>query len=202
MYQIDQKFKSFSLETYDPNKEEIVKISTDDFSGKWMVLFFYPADFTFVCPTEFLNLNKHFEEFSAIGGSASGGKKCEIVVVSTDSVYTHKAWIEMEELLKGFKYHMAADHNAKLSRELGIYDEESGMAQRAVFIIDPDGILRSCEIVADAIGRNASEILRKLRALDFVKNNPGKVCPASWDEGGVVLEPSIKKAGKVYKEWK
>src|SRR3989338_3388240 len=194
MFNIDQKFKSFSLETYDPNKEEIVKISTDDFSGKWIVLFFYPADFTFVCPTELLDLNRHFEEFKKL--------HAEVISVSTDSVYTHKAWIEMEELLKGFKYHMAADHNAKLSRELGIYDEESGMAQRAVFIIGPDGILRSCEIVSDAIGRNASEILRKLRALDFVKNNPGKVCPASWDEGGVVLEPSIKKAGKVYKEWK
>ena len=194
MFNIDQKFKSFSLETYDPNKEEIVKISLDDFSGDWVVLFFYPADFTFVCPTELLDLNRHFDEF--------GKLHAEVIVVSTDTVYTHKAWIEMEELLKGFKYNMAADHNAKLSRELGIYDEEKGMAQRAVFIIDPDGILRSSEIVSDAIARNASEILRKLKALDFVRNNPGKVCPANWEESGTTLEPSIKKAGKVYKEWR
>lgn len=194
MPNIDEKFKNFSLESYDPGRDEIVKVSHDDFSGNWLVLFFYPADFTFVCPTELLDLNRHLEEFKKL--------RAEIITISTDTVYTHKAWIEMEELLKGFKYHMAADHNGKLSKELGIYNEESGMAQRAVFIIDPDGILRASEIVSDAIARTASEILRKLKALDFVRNNPGKVCPASWEESGNILEPSIKKAGKVYKEWK
>ena len=203
MFQIDKKFPHFSLETYDPKKDEVIKISLDDFAKKeWVILFFYPADFTFVCPTELLNLNKKYDEFSAVGGSASGGKKqgTEIIAVSTDTVYTHKAWIETEQLLAGLSYPMAADHNGKLSKELGIYDEENGMAQRAVFIIDKEGILRALEIVADKIGRNASEILRKLKALDFVEKNPGMVCPANWDEGEKTLEPSIKKAGKVYKE--
>ena len=194
MFQIDQKFPHFSLETYDPKKDEAVRVSLKDFEGRWLILFFYPADFTFVCPTELLDLNKRYENFAK--------ENAELVGVSTDTVFTHKAWIEMEELLKGLKYPLAADHNGKFSRELGIYDENNGMAQRAVFIIDPDGILRAVEIVADAIGRNASEILRKLKALNFVRQNPGQVCPASWDEGAQTITPSIKKAGKVYKELK
>ena len=192
MFQIDQKFSSFVLETYNPVKDEVEKINLKGFEGSWLVLFFYPADFTFVCPTELLDLNKRHEEFQK--------EKAEIVAVSTDTVYTHKAWIEVEELLKGLKYQMAADHNGKFSKELGIYDESNGMAQRAVFIIDPEGILRVAEIVADAIGRSAGEILRKLKALNFVRKNPGHVCPASWDEGSQTIQPSIKKAGKVYKE--
>lgn len=194
MFKIDQKFPHFSLETYDPQKNEIVKVSTDDFSKKeWIILFFYPADFTFICPTELLDLNKKYNEFKKL--------KSQIIAVSTDTVYTHKAWIEMEQLLSGLSYPMAADHNGKLSKELGIYDEENGMAQRAVFIIDKEGILRGVEIVADKIGRNATEILRKLKALDFVEKNPGLVCPANWDEGEKIISPSIKKAGKVYKEF-
>ena len=201
MFHVDNKFPHFALETYNPKKDEIEKISLDDFSKKdlpagkagWVILFFYPADFTFICPTELLDLNKKYEEFKKL--------KAEIIAVSTDTVYTHKAWLETEQLLAGLNYSMAADHNGKLSRELGIYDEENGMAQRAVFIIDKDGILRAVEIVADKIGRNASEILRKLKALDFVEKNPGLVCPASWDEGQETISPSIKKAGKVYKDF-
>lgn len=194
MFNVDQKFPSFSLETYNPTKGEVEKITLKGFEEFWLILFFYPADFTFVCPTELLDLNQKYDEFQKI--------KAEIIGVSTDTVFTHKAWIETEELLKGLKYQLAADHNGKFSRELGIYDEEKGIAQRAVFIVDPDGILRASEIVADAIGRSAGEILRKLKALDFVRKNPGHVCPASWDEGSPTLEPHIKKAGRVYKEFK
>ncbi|MEK7559846.1 MAG: peroxiredoxin [Patescibacteria group bacterium] len=195
MFQVDQKFPHFSLETYDPKKDEVVRISLDDFAKKeWVILFFYPADFTFVCPTELLDLHKKYDEFKKL--------KAEIISVSTDTVYTHKAWIETEQLLTRLSYPMAADHNGKLSKLLGIYDEEKGMAQRAVFAIDKEGILRFSEIVSDSIGRNASEILRKLKALDFVEKNPGLVCPASWEEGTKTISPSIKKAGKVYKELK
>lgn len=194
MFAIDKKFNHFELEAYDPGTESVIKIASGDFSGKWLVLFFYPADFTFVCPTELLDLNRRFDDFQALDA--------KIVAVSTDTVYTHKAWLEVEELLKEFKYQMAADHNGKFSRELDVYDEEFGVAQRAAFIIDPDGVLRAAEIVADAIGRNAGELVRKLKALNFVRKNPGKVCPASWDEGGQTLEPSIKKAGKVFREYK
>ncbi len=194
MFAIDQKFPPFWLETYNPEKEAVERIKNDDFRGRWLILFFYPADFTFVCPTELFDLKKHYEEFKKL--------KTEVVAVSTDTVYTHKAWIEAEELLKGLKYPMAADHNGKFSRELGIYNEDTGFAQRAAFIIDPEGILRSVEIVADTIGRNATEILRKLEALRYVAAHPGFVCPASWEEGEVVLKPGIEKAGKVYREYR
>lgn len=194
MFNVDQKFPTFSLETYNPKKETIERISNKDFQGRWFILFFYPADFTFVCPTELLDLKRIYDELKKL--------KTEVVVASTDTVYTHKVWIETEEMLKGLSYLMAADHNGKFSRELGVYYEDKGMSQRAVFIIDPEGILRMAEIVSDDIGRNARELLRKLKALQFVRKNPGKVCPASWEEGGSTLEPGIKKAGKVYKEIK
>lgn len=194
MFHIDQKFPAFSLEAYVPEKDDVRRLASKDLLGKWVVLLFYPADFTFVCPTELADLNRLHPEFKKL--------KAEAVAVSTDTVFTHKAWLETEALLKGIKYLMAADHNGKFSRELGIYDEEKGMAQRAAFIIDPEGVLRAADLVSDAIGRSAGEILRKLKALAFVRSHPGKVCPVSWEETGVVLSPSIKKAGKVYKEYR
>lgn len=192
MIAIDKKFPDFSLEVYQPEKDAVGSFALKSAKGKWLVLFFYPADFTFVCPTELADLNRHYGEFKKL--------KAELVAVSTDTVYTHRAWLETEQLLKGFKFQMAADHNAKVSKMLGIYDEEKGLAQRAAFIIDPEGILRAVDIVADAIGRSAGELIRKLKALDFVRKNPGRVCPASWDEGDQTIAPSIKKAGKVYRE--
>ncbi len=192
MYTVDQKFPSFSLETYRREGDKVGHLKNEDFKGEWLVLFFYPADFTFVCPTELADLAKRYGDFKKY--------HAEVVGVSTDTIFTHKAWLETEELLKGVKYPMAADHNGKLSRELGIYDESSGVAQRAAFIIDPDGILRAIDVTSDAIGRSAGEILRKVKALHFVRTNPGHVCPASWDEGAATLKPSIEKAGKVYKE--
>lgn len=189
MFKVDQKFAEFSLETYDPGKDAVVKIKSGDFKSKILVLFFYPADFTFVCPTELADLNRRSEEFKKQGA--------EVIVVSTDTVFTHKAWIETEGLLKGLKFKMAADHNGKLSMELGIYDEASGLAQRAAFVIDTEGVLRAADITADAIGRSAGEVLRKVKALNFVTKHKGMACPASWDEGSPALTPSIKISGKV-----
>lgn len=194
MFQVDKKFSHFSLEVYWPPKDAVGRLTSKDLVGKWIVLLFYPADFTFVCPTELADLNRLYPEFKKF--------KAEVVAVSTDTVYTHKAWLEVEKLLTGVKYPMAADHNGKFSKELGIYDEENGMAQRATFIIGPDGILRAVDVVSGSIGRSASETLRKLKALVFVSKNPGKVCPANWDEDKTALTPSIKKSGKVYKEYK
>jgi len=194
MLKVDEKFPEFSLEVYDPGKDDVGRITNADFKGKFLALFFYPADFTFICPTELADMNRRYNEFKNNGA--------EILAASTDTVYTHKAWIETEELLKGIKYRMAADHNGRLSRELGIYDDEKGLAQRAAFIIDPDGFLRAIDITGDKIGRSAGEILRKVKALKFVRENKGLVCPASWDEGAATLRPSIKIAGKVAKELK
>lgn len=193
MFRIDQKFPTFSLEAYVPEKDDVRRLVSKDLLGKWVILLFYPADFTFVCPTELADLNRLHHEFKKL--------KAEIVVASTDTVFTHKAWLETEALLKGVRYLMAADHNGKFSRELGIYDEEKGMARRGAFIIDPEGVLRAADLVSDAIGRSAAEILRKLKALVFVRSHPGKVCPVNWEETGIVLSPSVKNAGKVYKEY-
>ena len=190
MFTVDKPFPDFSLEAYFTAKDEIGYVKKTDFAGKWLVLFWYPKDFTFVCPTELADMNGRASEFAALGA--------EIVSVSTDTVYTHKGWFDSEELIKGLRYPMAADHNGRLARELGIYEEDGGVAQRAAFAIDPDGVLRAADIVSDDIGRSAGEILRKLKALKFVRDNPGKVCPASWDEGGKTLSPSIKIAGKVH----
>ncbi len=193
MFTIDQKFHDFSLETYHPEKDEEGRLSMADvFANKdtqFLVLFFYPADFTYICPTELADLARRAADFKKYN--------TEVVVVSTDTVYTHKAWLTHETALKNVKYIMAADHNGKLSRELGIYGEERGLAQRATFIIDREGILRATDIVADNIGRSSAELVRKVKALHFVKNNPGQVCPASWDEGAATLSPSIKISGKV-----
>ena len=189
MFTVDQKFPDFSLEAYFPGRDELGRLSSSDFAGTWLILFWYPKDFTFVCPTELADLNTRCDEFKKLG--------VEVVSVSTDTVYTHKGWIEAEQLITGLKYPMAADHNGRLAKELGIYEEESGVAQRAAFIIDPDGVLRAADIVSDSIGRSAGEILRKVKALKFVRDHPGKVCPASWDEGQPILSPSIKIAGKV-----
>ena len=192
MFQIDKKFPSFFLEVYNPVRGEAGKTALEDFVKKWLILFFYPADFTFVCPTELKDLHGRKEDFKKIGA--------EVVVASTDTVFTHKAWLDSEGLLKDFQYQMAADHNGKFSRELGIYDEDNGMAQRACFIINPEGILRASYIVADPIGRSAGEVVRMLRAVKYTEEHPGKVCPASWDEGADVLEKGIKHTGKVYKQ--
>lgn len=194
MFQVDKPFPEFSLDVYLPDKDDVGKISNKDFTKQWLILFWYPADFTFICPTEIADMAHHYGDFKKLDA--------EVIVASTDTVYTHKGWRDAEKLLQNIHFPMAADHNAKLAKELGIYDETNGMSQRAAFIIDPDGILRVADIVSDNIGRNANEILRKLKALKFTRDNPGKVCPASWEEGDLTLHPSIKISGKVAEELK
>ena len=193
MFKVDSQFIPYSLESYHPDGKRVVTLSSKALKGKWVILFFYPADFTFICPTELADLNNLYAEFKKY--------KAEIVAVSTDTVYTHKAWLDTEALLTGVKFPMAADHNGKLSRELGVYDEKNGMAQRAAFIIDPEGVLRVADIVSDPIGRSAQELLRMLKALHFVRAHPGNVCPLTWEETGTI-KPSIAKAGKVHQELK
>lgn len=192
MFTVDRKFPDFSLEAYFPGRDAVGRLTSRDFAGTWLVLFWYPKDFTFVCPTELADLNVRYDEFKKLGA--------DILSVSTDTVWTHKGWIEAEKLITGLKFPMAADHSGELARELGIYEEESGVAQRAAFVIDPDGVLRAVDIVSDSIGRSAGELLRTVKALKFVREHPGQVCPASWEDGEKTLSPSIKIAGKVHEE--
>jgi len=175
------------LEIY--HNEEIETKSFKDFRGRWVVLFFYPADFTFVCPTELEDMQKHYEEFQKEGA--------EIISVSTDTVYVHKAWHDHSPAIKTLTYPMAADANHTLSELFGVLIEEEGVALRGTFIIDPEGVIKGIEVNDNSIGRNAKETLRKLKAAKYVKEHPGNVCPASWDEGSDTLKPGLDLVGKI-----
>ena len=189
MPSIGHAFPDFTLDTYHPLDGSRKDVTRAAFSGKWLVVFFYPADFTFVCPTELRDLARKYVDVQALGA--------EVLAVSTDTVYTHKAWVETEVLLKDVHFPLAADHAGVFARTLGILNETTGIADRGVYIVDPDGTLQSAEVVAENIGRSASEIVRKLRALVYVRNNPGHACPVSWDTDGKDLVPDLKISGKV-----
>ncbi|MEW6609612.1 MAG: redoxin domain-containing protein [bacterium] len=180
---------NLELELYYPKKGEVKKVKTSDFQGKWLVLVFYPADFTFVCPTELKDLNDHSREIKKLG---------ELIAISTDTVYSHKVFCESEQLLADLEYPLAGDANHKISSIFGVLDETSGLARRGTFIIDPDGVLRAAEINDFSVGRRGKELLRKLKAFDYVRKNPGQVCPADWEVGKPTITPSINIAGRVY----
>jgi len=169
--------------------DEIKKIKLSNYKGKWLAVVFYPADFTFVCPTELGELADRYEEFKKTGA--------EILSVSTDTVYTHKAWHDSSPTIKKIKYPMAADPSGKMSREFGVYIEDEGVALRGSFVIDPDGRLKAFEIHDNNIGRSAKELLRKIQAAKFVRESKGEVCPASWEPGKETLKPGLQLVGKI-----
>jgi len=184
---IGQPVAAFELEAY--HEEKIKKISLTDYKGKWVVLFFYPADFTFVCPTELQELAENYEEFKKLN--------TEILSVSTDTVFTHKAWHDNSKAIKKIKFPMLADPTGKLSRELGVYIPSAGLDLRGTFIIDPDLVLKAFEVHDNSIGRSAAELLRKLQAAQFVREHGGEVCPASWKPGEKTLKPGLDLVGKI-----
>lgn len=171
------------------HENDIKKMRLSDFRGKWLVLAFYPADFTFVCPTELAELADNYEEFRK--------QEAEIISMSTDSAYVHKAWHETSPAISKVKYPMAADPTHRICREFGTHLDHEGVSLRATFIIDPEGILKSMEVHDNSIGRSAKEILRKLQAAKYVSENPGQVCPASWAPGAQALKPSLELVGKL-----
>lgn len=185
---IEDTLPNFDLTLYNPLTDDVEKKTINDFRGKWLVLCFYPADFTFVCPTELKDLNQKFEEIQQMGN-------VEAMVVSVDSVFSHKSRINSEELLKGFEFPMVSDRTTTLSRYFGILNHDSGNSERGTFIISPDGVLKTIEIHTDAVGRSAKELVRKLYALKFVSENKGHACPASWEHDMKTMQPTIKKAG-------
>ncbi|MFZ2150920.1 MAG: redoxin domain-containing protein [Candidatus Absconditicoccaceae bacterium] len=191
---LEDKIEIMSFDIYDPISDSIIKKSLGDFASKRLVLFFYPADFTFVCPTELKDLNKSYEDIKS--------SNAEILVVSTDTVFSHKRWIETEKLLENFKIQMVSDRKGDLSKLFGVLNNESGNSARGTFIISPDGEIKAIEIVTEPIGRSTVELVRKIRALEFVRSNPGQACPATWNVGGQTLKPSIKIAGNVGEEMK
>ena len=187
MVQINHMIPELELQVF--QNEEVKKIRLSEYRGRWLALFFYPADFTFVCPTELKELAEHYEQFKEVGA--------EIVSVSTDTVYTHKAWHDSSPAIQTIKFPMAADPAGKLSREFGVYLEDEGVALRGTFIIDPDGRLKACEIHDNNIGRSAKELLRKIHAAKFVREHKGEVCPASWEPGRETLKPGLNLVGRI-----
>lgn len=168
---------------------EFVEVSDNDVLGKWAIFFFYPADFSFVCPTELEDLANHYEELKELG--------VEVYSVSTDTHFVHKAWHDDSKAIAKVKYTMLGDPNGALSKNFNALNEESGLAHRATFLVDPQGNIQFYEMTADGIGRNADEMLRKVKAAQFIAAHPGEVCPAKWEQGEETLAPSIDLVGKI-----
>ena len=184
------------FETYDPVKNDFGELTLDSIKKKkkWTVLFFYPADVTFVCPTELADLANVYKDLKDLG--------VEVISVSTDTKFTHLGWMQAEMLLKNIKYQMGSDPTGKVSRMFGVYDEQSGLALRGTFIVSPDGILTGSEINYYNVGRNADELLRKMKANVYLSAHPNEACPAKWEEGDKTLKPGAKLVGKVYQAMK
>ena len=184
---INTEIKPFNATAYHNGK--LVQVSDADLKGKWSVVFFYPADFTFVCPTELGDLADNYAAFKKLG--------VEIYAVSTDTHFTHKAWHDTSDTIKKIQYPMIGDPTGTITRNFGVMIEEAGLADRGTFVIDPQGVIQIVEINAGGIGRDALELLRKVKAAQYVAAHPGEVCPAKWQEGDATLAPSLDLVGKI-----
>ena len=184
---INSQVQPFTATAYHNGKD--VQVSNENLKGKWNVVFFYPADFTFVCPTELEDLADHYEEFKQLG--------VEIYSVSTDKHYTHKAWHDSSPAIKKINFPMVADPTGVLSRNFGVLVEEEGVALRGTFVINPEGEIKVMEVHDLGIGRSATELLRKIQAAQYVAEHDGEVCPAAWKPGEKTLTPSLDLVGKI-----
>ncbi|MDE0243476.1 MAG: redoxin domain-containing protein [Candidatus Kaiserbacteria bacterium] len=168
---------------------ETADTTIGSYRGKWLILFFYPGDFTFVCPTELAEIASKYDEFQK--------HDTEIVSISTDTVFSHKMWHQTSPMIQKVRFPMGSDHRHTLVDFFGVYCEEDGLAYRATIIIDPKGIVRCTEVHDNSIGRSADELLRKVKAAKYVAEHPGQVCPAGWSEGDKTLEPDDDLVGKL-----
>lgn len=187
MSMIGKTLPEFTAEYYQDG--ELGTLTQNDVLGKWAIFFFYPADFTFVCPTELADLASQYEAIKSLG--------CEVYSVSTDTHFVHKAWADASPSIKTVKYKMIGDPTGKLTRYFDVMVEEAGTAQRGSFIIDPQGIIQALEIHADGIGRNSEELVRKLEAAQFVAEHGDQVCPARWKKGDKTLVPGKDLVGQI-----
>lgn len=184
---IGAKLPEMELDVFHNNVTKKIKLS--DYKGKWLVLFFYPADFTFICPTELEDMAELYPKFQEEGA--------EVISISMDTIFVHKAWHDNSPAISKINFPMAADPTGKLCRALGTYIENEGLSLRASFIINPDGEIKCYEIHDNSIGRSADELLRKLQASRFVSEHNGKVCPARWKPGADTLTPGLDLVGKI-----
>ena len=184
---INKEIGDFSVQAY--QNEAFRTVTKADVLGKWSVFFFYPADFTFVCPTELEDLQDKYEELKSMG--------VEVFSVSCDTHFVHKAWHDASDSIKKIKYTMLADPLAVLAKGFGVFKEDEGLAYRGTFLVDPEGKIKIAEIQDNSIGRNADELVRKVEAAQFVATHDGEVCPAKWKKGAETLKPSIDLVGKI-----
>ncbi|MCJ1972449.1 peroxiredoxin [Lactococcus piscium] len=184
---IGKEIDNFVADAYQEGK--FLTVNSEDFKGKWQVIVFYPADFSFVCPTELEDLQEQYDFLQSLG--------VDVYSCSTDTHFVHAAWHEHSEAIGKVTYPMLADPTQKISRIFDVLDEASGLSQRGSFIIDPDGVVQAVEITADGIGRDASQLVDKVRAAQYVRKNPGEVCPAKWKEDAETLTPGLDLVGKI-----
>lgn len=184
---INTAIKPFQCKAYHNNA--FVDVTDADIKGKWAVMFFYPADFTFVCPTELGDMADHYEQFKALG--------VEVYGISTDTHFTHKAWFDASPTIRKINFPMVGDPTGVLARNFGVMIESEGLALRGTFLINPEGMIKLCEIHDLGIGRSAEELLRKVQAAQYVAEHNGEVCPANWKPGADTLTPSLKMVGKI-----
>ncbi len=182
---INKTVSEFEVKAY--AKGDFITVTDKELQGKWSVFFFYPADFTFVCPTELEDLAAKYEDFKAVG--------CEIYSVSCDTHWVHKAWHDASDRIKKIQYPMLADPTGALARDMDVMIEADGVAERGTFIINPEGKIAAYEVSAGNVGRNADELLRKVQALQFVYEHDDEVCPAKWQPGAETLKPSLDLVG-------
>ncbi|HEX3575978.1 MAG TPA: alkyl hydroperoxide reductase subunit C [Rhodopila sp.] len=184
---INTAVKPFKATAYKNGK--FIEVTEANFKGQWSVVFFYPADFTFVCPTELEDLQNAYGEFQSRG--------VEIYSVSTDTHFSHKAWHDTSPAIGKIEYTMVGDPTQQISRNFEVLIEDAGLADRGTFVVDPNGTIQVVEITAGGIGRDATELLRKIKAAQYVHTHPGEVCPAAWKEGEHTLAPSLDLVGKI-----
>lgn len=184
---INSKIPDFSVQAY--VNDSFKTVTQNDLKGKWAVFFFYPADFTFVCPTELGDMADNYEKLKSMG--------VEVYSVSTDTHFTHKAWHDASETIKKIKFPMLADPTGHLSRAFGVHIEAEGVANRGTFVVNPEGLIKIVEVHDNGIGRNAEELVRKIQAAQFVATHSGEVCPAKWKPGQETLKPGLNLVGKI-----
>lgn len=182
---INKEVNDFKVQAY--VGKDFKEVTKKDILGKWSVFFFYPADFTFVCPTELEDLANKYEEFKKIG--------CEIYSVSCDTHFVHKAWHDASDTIKKIRYPMLADPTGALARDFDVMIETDGLAERGSFIVNPEGRIVAYEVIAGNVGRNADELLRRVQASQFVAEHGDQVCPAKWQPGASTLKPSLDLVG-------
>lgn len=187
MIKINDKAPDFTEDAFVDG--EIKKISLSDYKGKWVIFFFYPADFTFVCPTELGDLADNYEEIKKLGA--------EVISVSTDTAFVHKAWHDNSETIKKIKFPMLADPARRVCKDYQTLIEDEGLSLRATFLIDPEGKIKAFEFHNNDIGRNTQELIRKLQAAKFTNEHQGHVCPMNWKPGGKTLKPGVDLIGKI-----